>query len=121
MRKSNPHNAFEAGLAWWRLSWQAAEVATASASVIQHRVGLMSAGELDRAGRAELARMVPEKVDAFSKAGVALWSEWATLGLGGAAGATDLATSGARVLAPIHRTATANARRIARRRRSRGR
>jgi hypothetical protein len=123
------------------------EMMLASHSVIGTRVDLMGAAvrsPLD-GDYAELGRMVPEKMAAFSKSGVALsddwrkaqadlfdqWREWVTLmtdvptmgrlsafgkrstGRGARAVVRSMGTGG-RALDPVHKTATANARRLKR-------
>jgi hypothetical protein len=134
-----------AGTAHWT-----SETLSASGEVIATRSGIM--GEAARSpltgDYAELSRMVPEKVDAFSKAGAAmagdLWamqSAWLTgaqqmcglamkgraptmaelLALSARNAALALRTFerasaiGDKGLAPIHASATANARRLKRR------
>ena len=127
------------------LTLTAAETAAATGAVMTTRLGLMGAAALDptNADHAELGRMVPEKMLAFSQAGSALTREWlalnrnatdhmlelgrammsgrtaqpsdlirlATRSVDHAANLVDAATQ---ALAPVHRKATSNARRLAR-------
>jgi hypothetical protein len=118
---------------------KASELATAAQQVVAHRVTRMvMAGPLPSArDRTEFTRMVQEKHDAFSAAWSAMSAQalvanqalalslWRTLcfpWLGGGATpgamATQLHSAGLGVLnkglAPVHRTAVANARRLAR-------
>ncbi|MES2058745.1 MAG: hypothetical protein V4564_22595 [Pseudomonadota bacterium] len=125
------------------------ETLAASNSVVERRAGMIDAAIRNplAGDYAELSRMIPEKVDAFSKSGMAMANEWwsmqaalltemqafwgialrgrtPTLGEMNAAGsrATSYALStaerganlGAVGLAPIHKQATANARRLKR-------
>lgn len=83
----------------WRKS---AETATASAFVVQKRVGMM--GNPSPADMAELGRMVPEKMAAFGLANMAMAQAW----LGGASMAAGMAAG----LKPIHARATSNAKRL---------
>ena len=123
------------------------EMLAASGTVIASRLGSMAGAVRNPWGndRVELARMVPEKVSAFSEAGSALAKHWAAViesasrdvsevsslllngRLLGPAELARMATrtaalntslvasalkSGSVVLAPIHKQATANARRL---------
>lgn len=132
------------------LTVQAAETAAATGAVMTTRLRLLGAAAVNpmRADHAELGRMTPEKVVAFSQAGAALAREW--LAINRSAGETMLLVSkvmlsgrplqpidalrlaergtrhatravgaSARALGPVHRKATANARRLARKRRRR--
>lgn len=129
------------------LTIKATETAAAAGAVMTTRLGLMGSAALDpaNADRAELGRMVSEKMLAFSQAGNALTREWLALNrdtandmlrLGsammsgramqpndlirlaerGADHATGMVTAATRVLAPVHQKATGNARRLARKR-----
>jgi len=122
---------------------QFSETLSASQEVIAKRTDMMQSPLT--ADYVELSRMVPEKVEAFSKAGVAVatewWAmqaecfaeaqhiaslamrgrppslhEWGTLASRNAAHALRMmergAALGASALAPIHRSATGNARRL---------
>lgn len=129
---------FSAWLRLWSVSAEmattglrAAEMLAASAFVVARRSAL-----IDQATRtpldadvAELSRMVPEKVDAFTRAALPLVSVWwkgqaAALGefqrLARAQQSMALRTieqgsrTGAAALAPVHRRATGNARRLSR-------
>jgi hypothetical protein len=143
--------------AWMRLTdaWldlsrtgvRAAETLSASHDVVRDRTDIIDAAMRNplRGDYAELSRMVPEKLDAFSKAGTAvageLWSMqaafasemqhlWLMALRGHAPGLADVERSasfalrtvertaglGRAGLAPIHKQATANARRLKRRR-----
>lgn len=132
---------------------RAAETLNASRRVIDTRTDMMKSAMLDPLGadHAELGRMVPEKVAAFSTAGNAMmdgwiaWNqaimaeathlgtmasrgrpptpfEWLALATRGAefgvAATERTARVGAASLAPIHAKATANARRLKRRKAS---
>lgn len=91
--------------------WQhAAETATASAYVIDKRSRMMTSGRAPTpADLAELGMMVTEKLTAFGLANLAMTQSMlaGTAASWGAAG---------EALAPIHARATANARRLKRRR-----
>jgi len=136
-----------AGLTMAQSNWRTFETLSAASKVIAARTPIIDAAmrsPLD-ADHAELARMVPEKVDAFSRAGAATISAWWTaygswmahmqhLGTmtmrGRPPTVAELADLGGRVarltvrtvegraradaksLAPIHRKATSNARRL---------
>ena len=137
-----------AGLDMQQTWLRAAETMHASADVISARTGKMrDAGASPmHADLAEFARMVPEKLDAFSRSGIAMMQEMyamqsagltqahrmgmmatggmRTMGEWGAfaarsseymLGAMDAGARAGRVgLAPIHKTATGNARRLRR-------
>jgi hypothetical protein len=146
---------FDAGLSLMRAgfgmieaSMKFSEMMLASQSVIGTRVDLLRAAvrsPLD-GDYAELGRMVPEKMTAFSKSGAALsddwrkaqaelfdqWREWGrlmthvpTMGRLSAFGERSARRgarvvvhsmgAGGRALEPVHKTATANARRLKRR------
>jgi hypothetical protein len=149
-------------LSWTTFALKSAEMSTAAAQVIALRVGrMMAAGpNPSAADRREMARMGTEKVDAFSRAGVALaggmtpaamsvgvqaLEAWmAILGAGARLasagslqqaarqqralakavvrhapavrrGSQTAATIAHATLAPVHSKATANAKRLARR------
>lgn len=151
MAQTNPWlRLMTMGMDMAETGWRAGETMLAAGSVIEHRSKLMQAAAqrpLD-ADHRELARMVPEKVAAFSAAGSAMVDAWwgmqaelagharqvGTAMLSGRA--PDVATiarlqrrtaehglrlaeqavaAGAAALAPVHGKATANARRLARR------
>ncbi len=133
------------GAAVAQTGFQFAETMGASHSVVQSRVRTMAdAARSPLTGDyAELGRMVPEKVDAFSKATLSAMSDmqaiqsqvmtsWQSMFLGGMAGRVPgakewgalatgnarivdlVARSGGKALAPVHRAATANAKRLSR-------
>ncbi|MBO9711765.1 hypothetical protein [Sphingomonas sp.] len=147
---------FDPFTAWARFSaigfsmidtaFRTAETLGAAPGVIRARTGMMRA-DASRAERAELARMAPEKLDAFSRSAVAAASEWVKMQSAFLAEAQQLyaqslrgrpptpaelaalsarqgayllgvmeasARLGSAALAPVHRTATRNARRLAR-------
>jgi hypothetical protein len=95
---------------WWQLGLKTWEMLTASGQVIGHRVTRMAvAGPKPSArDRREFTRMGSEKLQAAGQSGWAMaaqmqtawWRSWMQLMLAG--------------LAPVHRTATANARRLGR-------
>ena len=91
--------------------WQrAAETAAASAFVIDRRSRLLAPGRVPTpAELAELGLMMPEKLAAFGLANLAMLEAWMAGSLAGWATAGE-------ALAPIHARATANARRLRRRR-----
>ena len=91
--------------------WQrAAETAAASAFVIDRRSRLMTPGRVPSpADAAEMALMVSEKLAAFGLANLAMAESWL------AGTAASWAAAG-EALAPIHARATANARRLRRKR-----
>lgn len=139
-----------ASLEMSRTGLRLAETMAASRDVVEARTAMMRSGVAATAAeRAELARMVPEKVDAFSRSGSAMAREWVSLQADWMAGMQQLGTAmlsgrvptpadamaiaarsqahGLRMvesaaamagvgLAPIHRRATANQRRLKRRR-----
>jgi hypothetical protein len=127
---------------------KALETVSAAGVVIGARAGVIAAAQQDplNADHAELGRMLPEKVTAFSQAGAAIAEEWWALqrdvgnymlylgrsmtrvGLPLPGDVIEFAertsAHGARIaaspigsasvaLAPLHKTATANARRLA--------
>jgi hypothetical protein len=122
---------------------QVSETLSASQEVISRRTGMMQSPLT--ADYVELGRMVPEKIEAFSKAGVAVATEWwamqaecfaeaqhiAAIAMRGRPPSLDEWTTlasrnrahalrmversvalGASAVAPIHRSATGNARRL---------
>ena len=132
-----------------RTGHRASDLMQASGEVVQKRSGMMAAAMRSPVdgNYVELAKMVPEKVEAFSSAGIAIarqcWAMQAAflaeaqhLGALFARGrapsmaelielaarttayvvtsAENMARLGAVGLAPVHRTATANARRLKR-------
>jgi hypothetical protein len=136
-----------AGFGMFEASMKFSEMMLASHSVIGTRVDLMNAAVRDPLGGdyAELGRMVPEKMAAFSRSGAALadewrksqgdlfdqWREWGVLmsaiptpgklkafneraSKRGARAVTRSMGAGGVALEPVHRTATANARRLTR-------
>jgi len=142
--------AMEAALDLADVILKAGEMTTAAGAVIGTRVWMIAAAQQDplNADHAELGRMLPEKVQAFSEAGAAVVEEWSALSrdvgdymlyLGRAMTtgrpplpsdvlelAARTSAHGARVassaigaasvaLAPLHKRATSNARRLIRR------
>ena len=129
MAKSDAERWMDAGFAWWRLTNHVAETMVASQAVMTRRMGMMgkAARNPNMPPPAELARMAPEKVVAFHRAGTqasAARSEAAGKAAAGDALAglhmleSALAISAA-WWAPVHATATSNARRLGRTRRRR--
>ena len=133
------YTALKVNQAWLDLlgtSLRSAELMLAAGSVVQTRTGMMQqAARSPLTGNyAELGRMVPEKVAAFTAAGSVLEREWkvwqdevsalagaGTFGVDSLYRWTDAMTAlwaapGA-AMRPIHKTATANARRLSRKRR----
>jgi hypothetical protein len=133
------------GLSMLRAANRWFETAAASAQVIEHRTGLMKAAAADpmRGDYRELARMLPEKMAAFSEAGMKLGQGWLAtqadmaaqfqqLGVAmmrgrppsaselqaihakGARTASRALAAAGEALAPIHKAATGNARRLKR-------
>jgi hypothetical protein len=138
-------NAANPFLLWSSLAVKTLEMSTAAAQVIALRTGRMAAhgANPNAADRREMVRMGAEKVDAFSRAGQALATGTLPLmaGMAGQAmrsgmdvfqveltealmrsapGTTQGANAGARLahraLAPVHAKATANAKRLSRKR-----
>jgi hypothetical protein len=136
-------SAARAGMDMFQTSLKLGETFAASRNVIDRRVEIMTEAAADPAAGdyRELGRMVPEKVEAFSKAGAVLGRSWwgmqsdaachfqhmATMMMrGGLPTPSDLeaiSRRGARTtaraaavagaaLAPVHKAATANARRL---------
>ena len=132
-----------------RTSHRASDLMHASGEVVQKRSGMMAAAMRSPVdgNYVELAKMVPEKVEAFSSAGIAVARQCWTMQLAFLAeaqhlaalfargcspsiselgelaarstayvvtSAENMAQLGAAGLAPVHRTATANARRLKR-------
>ena len=123
------------------------ETLGASNEVIGTRSDMIGRAMHSRSDHAELARMVPEKLEAFAKSGTAAFDIWSTMGAawlretqhlttmamrGRLPTATELtalagrtaaysigaveagAALGEKALAPVHRAATGNARRLRR-------
>lgn len=92
----------------WRTT---AETMSASAYVVAKRSDVLAraAHNPSPADLAEIARLVPEKMAAFSLAQLSLIESWFAFQNGQAASAADAWT---KALAPIHARATANARRL---------
>jgi hypothetical protein len=144
--------AMQAALDVADLTLKASEMTAAAGSVIGARVGIMTAAQRDplAADNAELGRMLPEKLNAFSEAGAAIIEELSALHrdvgaymlyLGrtvmsgrlplprdvvelterssahGARVATSAIAAAGAALAPLHKKAMSNARRLARRKR----
>jgi hypothetical protein len=144
----------EAGVELAEVSVKTGEMAAAAGTVIGRRVALMAAAAQDplAGDYVELGRMVPEKVQAFTEAGAALFDEWWALqrdvgeymmfvgralvsfrpplpgemlelaertSVHGARLAASAVAAAGVAIAPLHRHATANARRLSRRRRRR--
>ena len=136
-------DSWKLGASIWKNALALHETAAATGAVIRHRHGTIDAAIRDpgTADLAELGRMVPEKVAAFSDAGASLFRDWwdlqsdclaqmqdlSSLALAGrfpSAGAmervarrgsrilTRATAAGERALAPIHKTATGNQRRL---------
>lgn len=114
-----------------RVGRQLAELALAAPQVVAHRTARMASAGLSpsKRDRAEFARMGAEKVAAFHESWWAMWTAcWAlpvrfamslsppgaTLAAAASNAALLVAASG---LAPIHRRAVSNARRLSGRRR----
>ena len=132
------YTAMKLGQAWLDMlatGLRTAETMLASGSVIGTRTGMIGRAAANpwRGNYRELSRMVPEKVAAFGAAADILAREgrvWqdAVSALAGSAGPaadgwfrsidalTGLWAAPGAALRPIHRTATANARRLRRRR-----
>lgn len=96
---------------WWRASadmtrlWRMSmETWSAAAYVVGQRSTMMGNAALYPASldMRELGRMVPEKFDAFSR------------GMASAASGRDPIDAATRALAPVHKSVTANARRLRR-------
>ncbi len=113
-----------------RLARQVAELALAAPQVVAHRTARMAGAGVapSRRDQAEFVRMGSEKLEAFHQSWSAMWAMGWTAQLEFAAAATT-ATSRALAaasssamevlsagLAPVHRRAVSNARRLSRRR-----
>ncbi len=140
---------WRSGMEAAQTGWRMTEMLAASAEVVESRCGSAAAALRDplHGDYQELARMVPEKVEAFARAGTSIWHDMAALQASSLAGwshAAGFVASGrfwsvqdsaallnrsgemvsrslgmsGRALAPVHRTATANARRLRRPRKS---
>ena len=134
---------YRTGRVWMQTGDKMSETLQASNTVIDARTGMMQdAARSPMTGNyAELSRMVPEKVEAFSQGAMAAlpammamqnqmlanWQQMMRIGMSGrlpsARQVEAMAKSGAKVmaqgadagskaLAPVHRTATGNARRL---------
>lgn len=137
---------WRSGVGMARTGLQVAETMQASRTVVESRCRTMGRAARDplNGDYGELARMVPEKVDAFARSAssawedmraiqsdmIANWQQAARLALSGrppsrsdvetmwsrSTRATERAMGSAgKALAPVHRSATANARRLRRR------
>jgi hypothetical protein len=120
---------------WWQLGLQTCEMLMASGQVIGIRVGRMAAAGARPSARdqKEFTRMVTEKMAAAGQSAwgmgaqvqttwLQLWARsWEQWLRGEAAAGPHWSTHGARIahaaLLPVHRAATANARRLGRERR----
>ncbi len=96
----------------WR---QSTETALAAGEVIARRGRMMAVAGADprRADLGELGRMVPEKLAAIGMANLAIAEAWFAWSMGSAG---SMASAWSRALDPFHARATANARRLRRRR-----
>lgn len=125
---------FDAGLALFRAgtdmmlsTFRYGEMLVAANDVIGKRSALIAAGCRDplNADYAEMMLMSSEKLAAFSQAGSALWGEWTKLQLDFGRAmtsahsprravrmATRVMGAGGKALAPVHKRATANSRRL---------
>ena len=94
----------------WQLALKMAETASASGIVVNKRLGMMAAaGSTPSSGDLkEMNKMVAEKADAFSKAALSLAAS------GGGLSPAAMMAAYSTALTPIHRAATANARRLTR-------
>lgn len=104
---------------------QSAELAVAAPSVVAHRLTQMARAGMrpGPADHAEMQRMTTEKLMAFQQGWMAMWIEamrwpWTIMsgGMGGLGSLTPWVRMASAGLTPVHRTATANARRLGRRR-----
>ncbi|UAK26078.1 hypothetical protein [Sphingomonas nostoxanthinifaciens] len=137
-------NAWKLGSSLWANGLALQETAMAAAGVIGHRSQLIDSAMRDplSADVAELGRMVPEKVEAFGKAGSAIAEDWldihrdllaqsrdfatlfaawppspatiARMNQRGGKLLVKMSTAGGRAIDPIHATATGNHRRLQR-------
>lgn len=126
---------WDAASASYNLMMRSAELATASTQVIAHRSGTIRTAMHDPAAadHSELLGMVTEKVEAFAHANISLLQDLgqanvdllalaarfgsmtpAALATESVKAGTRASRSAERALRPIHRRATANARRLGR-------
>ncbi|HEX7820604.1 MAG TPA: hypothetical protein VF463_08290 [Sphingobium sp.] len=136
---------WRSGSALTETGFKLAETLGAAHSVVESRTRTIADAARSplKGDYAELGRMVPEKVEAFSKGAMAAMSnmhviqsqmmqswqlmarlgmagrlptatEWGTLATGQEKIVDHLSRAGGQALAPVHRTATANARRLSR-------
>ncbi|USI73978.1 hypothetical protein [Sphingomonas morindae] len=109
----------DAGMAWWRLAWTMTETSVAAQSVIGARLAMMGAGLADpsRLNQREMLLMGSEKLDAFTRGGLAAWAAMGRTYSHESMTMLDLVEQGLASQAawwrPVHKTATANARRLA--------
>jgi len=98
----------------WRLSMMAVELGTAATTTILLRNWNWAVKwpNPDRRLNAEGNRMIVEKI----AAAIEITAEWQRAAFSAWSGAFNPWRSGRKVLAPLHRKATANARRLTRRR-----
>jgi hypothetical protein len=109
-RRSISPLVFDPFTLWWQLGLKTFEMLLASGQVIGMRVGRMATAGPNPStrDRKEFTRMGAEKLEAAARSGLGMavhmqktwWDMWARLALAG--------------LQPVHRTATANARRLGR-------
>ena len=134
--------ALDAGMAGARTGFRFAEMVQASQEVVASRCRTMAAAARDplRGDYAELGRMAPEKMAAFGSAAasaiddmhavqadaLACWQQLATMTLAGVPTTREMArlgdrsmriaertlAAGGNAMAPVHRAATGNARRL---------
>lgn len=97
-------------LMWMDIATKTNQMLMSSGVVINKRVGRMVAAGPNPSARdrKEFHLMGAEKVVAFNQSALAAWQQ---LMLGSLAGSAEMTSA---ALAPIHRTATANARRLSR-------
>ena len=115
-------DAFQLWTAGWRVGMDMAETSLASAQVIAARMPMIAAAATgSRSHDRELTRMVTEKMTASSAAGLSLWQAWAGMATGNSgAVATAMMDATKASLAPFHAGATANAKRLGRKKRRYG-
>ncbi|MDB5669893.1 MAG: hypothetical protein JWO25_852 [Alphaproteobacteria bacterium] len=132
-----------AGMDMWQTGFKLGETMVASSSVVDKRMAILQAAAANplTGDYREIGQIVPEKVEAFSKAGIKLSQGWwaahrdiaaqmhhmgALMMRGGIPTLADMqtmsnrgsravaraATTAQQTLAPIHKAATANARRL---------
>ncbi|MES2632470.1 MAG: hypothetical protein V4669_05830 [Pseudomonadota bacterium] len=101
-------NAIAPMFLWMDIAAKTTQLLVSSSVVINNRVGRMVAAGPNPSARdrKEFQRMGTEKVTAFNQSALAAWQQ---LMLGSLAGSAQMTSA---ALAPIHRTATANARRL---------